>query len=62
MNKVICAAYIAFVTGMTVTAVGTLPKSPAEPFSWYLPIIMFALTALPAVLGYLAGRDDAKQG
>jgi hypothetical protein len=35
-----------------------MPKNPGEPFQASLPFVVFAITAIPAVLGYLAGLED----
>jgi len=59
MNKIICVGYIMFVVGMTTASVGQLPKTPPEPYSWWLPILMFGMLALAATLAYLAGKEDS---
>jgi len=58
MYKLICVAYIAVITGMAISSVGDMPKTPAEPFTGSLVLLMFLLLVIPAVLGYLAGKDD----
>ncbi len=58
MNKLFCVAYIAGMTGMAMGYVGEMPKSPAEPYAWWLPLELFFFLLVPAVFGYLAGRDD----
>lgn len=60
MHKIICIAYIAFITGMAVSAVGRMPESPPEPYSWWLPLAILSIMIAPATTGYLAGRDDEK--
>lgn len=57
--KAFCAAYVALWVGMTFAKVGELPKNTG-PFDWWLPLMMFGLLAVPAVLGYLAGREDER--
>ena len=58
MNKLICVAYIAVLTGMTIGQVGEMPNNQAEPIPWWLPFIMFGLLATAAILGYRAGKED----
>jgi len=58
MTKAFCAAYIFFIVGMTVTSVGE--ESIVSVYQWYLPLEMFLLLTVPAVLGYIAGRDDSE--
>ena len=58
LNKLICVAYIAGLTGLALDQVGEMPNFPEEPFSWSLPFIMFGLLATAAILGYRAGKED----
>jgi len=62
MIKIICIVYIAVIIGMTIGSVGKMPESPQEPYSWWLPFLMSGMLIFPAILGYLAGKDDAKNG
>ena len=56
MNKIILGAWIAFFTGLAASDVGEM--SAAKIYEWDLPVAIFFFIAIPAFLGYLAGRDD----
>lgn len=57
MMKMFCAAYVALWVGMAITLVGGIPKY--EAFSLWLPLEVLGFLAIPTVLGYMAGREDA---
>lgn len=57
MYKVLLTGYISILTGVTIGDVGETFETGT--YVWYFPVLMFVVTTLPALLGYLAGRDDA---
>ena len=61
ISKVLCSAYIFFVVGITAGAVGDMPRQPPEPFPFYLPFLVFGMMAIPAILGYTAGKDECQE-
>ena len=60
MNKAICIGWICLWLGMSIAKVGTLPKYPYEQFSWFIPFAMAVMLIVPALFGYLAGKEDSK--
>ena len=58
MIKLVLGAYIALFVVMAALDVGK-PMSSGT-FQWYLPFLIFFVVATPALLGYLAGRDDGR--
>jgi hypothetical protein len=58
--KALLAAYIAFNFGFVSNSVGELPKHTG-PIEWYVPFFLLLLISVPAILGYLAGKEDAKK-
>jgi len=49
--------YIGWIIGMSAAKVGDIPKPSTEPYGWWIPIFMGAIVILPAILGYLVGKD-----
>lgn len=56
--KIMGIGYICYTVGIAAAKVGTLPTSPPEPYPWWLPPLMLVVLGIPAVLGYLAGKQD----
>lgn len=59
MFKVMCLSLISLMTGMAIEAVGRVPKNLDEPYTFWLPITILFVMGVPAILGYLAGLEDA---
>ena len=60
MTKVFCAIYILAITALSASVVGELPKETESPYSISLPITIFFMLLVPALLGYISGRKDSK--
>lgn len=56
-EKLACVSYICFFTGMAVAEIGQ-PRAASEPITISTAISVFWFMALPAMLGYMAGRKD----
>jgi len=54
---VVGIAYVAIMVGMAWGQVGEM-SGPAEPFSWWLPIIIAIVCGFPFLLGFLAGKNS----
>ena len=50
-------AYIFTLVGMSICSAGK--AFPAGVYPWYLPFELLALLSIPAILGYLIGKDDS---
>ncbi len=50
--------YIAFWTGLSVASIGQMPKTPAEPFDWWMPVLMLGLLIPVFIFGWLARGED----
>lgn len=61
MQKLICTAHIFFITGLVASDVGETIECSNEPTSILLVLLMFSTMAVPAVLGYLAGKEDSQK-
>jgi hypothetical protein len=60
IEKIACIAFIALFVGMSIASVGQKPDHPGDPFTWTIVWSVFVFMAVPATLGYLAGRKDGK--
>ena len=58
MYKIIGIGYICYMVGIAAAKVGEFPTRPPEPYPWWLVPLMLAVLGTPAVLGYLAGKQD----
>lgn len=53
---VVFTVYITWLTTLMVGKVGEM-SSPPSINTWTLPVIAFLITAVPAILGYLIGKE-----
>lgn len=58
MYKLICVAYCIFFIGLGAGQVGQITTTVGEPYPWYLPLLIAVFIITPAVLGYMAGKDE----
>lgn len=61
MYKLCCVGFITYMTGMAAAKVGEIPKNPTEPFSWWIVLMMLWIMVFPAILAYMAGKEDASK-
>lgn len=54
----VLATYVGLFVGMAIASVGRMPRHE-EPFDWWLPLSVFCLLLVPAILGYVIGRSGA---
>lgn len=52
VTAMILASYIMFMVGVGVADIGKV-REACEPTSWYLPLFLFFMLAVPAFLGYM---------
>lgn len=58
MKIILIVALVAMVSGLTGIAIASIgDTSPATTYHWLLPFEMFFVMAIPALLGYLIGRE-----
>jgi len=57
--KFIALGIILGLTWWASLSVGEMPPDTKEPYTWLLPFLMFAITAVPSYIAYLGGREDA---
>lgn len=60
MYKIICGLYLGGWVGYGASLVGKTPEVLSGAYSTELPFKLLAVFALPVLLGYLAGREDAQ--
>jgi hypothetical protein len=48
--------WTSFLIGHCIASVGQTPE--CRPFAWTLPITMFVFVSIPAVLGFILGRES----
>ena len=58
MTKLVLSVYITAFTMLAVMAVGKVPETCGEPYSYSLPIIVFSMLFIPALLGIIAASED----
>jgi hypothetical protein len=61
-EKYFCIVFVAAMTAMSIANVGEMPKHLDKPYGWSLVGAVLALTGIPALFGYLAGRKDSYEG
>ena len=52
---------VASVTGYTISKVGTYSTSSDIPYGWETVLVVFVITFVPLVLGYLSGINDRRK-
>lgn len=57
--KSIVLGIILGLTWWASLSVGEMTPDTKETYTWLLPLIMFAITAVPSYIAYFAGREDA---
>lgn len=57
IGLMLTCGYIAFFTGMAYSDIGTITSTNA-PHTLKLPIGIFCIITVPAILGYIAGNGD----
>ncbi|KKM17402.1 hypothetical protein LCGC14_1676180 [marine sediment metagenome] len=55
---VILCGFIFYMTGLAAGDVGE--TAPVGVFEWWLPLLVFLITGVPALLGFEIGRRIAK--